>query len=1000
VIEDEQKTKTELPKQSSVFPGRAAQFEQAKDALRESEEKWRFLLKSSTDAILNLERDGTILFINHSVPGYTAEDTIGKTVYDFLPPEEHEKTRKAIEKVFQTGEAVGFETSVIGTDGNLLWYSNRLGPVKERDKVVSVAQISTDITERKKVEEALRESENSYRAVVENAVEGIVVVQGQTLQFVNPAIVSMMGYSEKELLTRPFIEFIHPDHREWAMGIHIKRLKGEEVPPIYALKAIDKEGNTRWLENNGILINWGNKPATLNFLRDITERKKAEQAIWASESEKKSILNAISDQLLFHDTDLAIRWGNEAVASSIGMTQRELVGCYCYELWYGRSEPCERCPVIRAIETCSHTEGIMTTPDGKWWEVIGEPVCDMDGKIRGAIEIARDITERKKAENALQESEQRFKVLFESAPDAIYLNDLKGNIVDGNKAAEEMTGYKREELIGKNIVESGLLSPEQVPEVIARLEKNAMGKSIGPEEFTLKRKDGSYVTVEVRTFPVKIGNQTLSLGIARDISAHKKAAEALREERDRAQKYLDVAAVIFVVLDANGRVTLINNRGCEILRYKEEDIIGKNWFDNFLPEGVRKDVKAVFKKLCTGNLEPVEYFENPILTKDGDERLIAWNNTLLRTEQGEIIGTLSSGEDITERKRAEETYRSLVDHSLQGLAILQDERIVFTNHALAEVTGYTIDELLAMSPEQVKAFVHPDDCELVWNRHRARLNGEEVPERYEFRGIRKDGSTCWLELHASRIEFQGKPAIQEAYVDITERKKAEQKLLDDQEQLKSLASQLTLAEERERRRIASDLHDQISQSLVISKMKLEALCKSGYGEELDKALDEVCNSLGWTIQDTRTLTFDLSSPILYELGFEAAAAEWLDEQIRQKHGIETEFEDDEQPKPLDDDIRVLLFRDVRELLINVVKHANAQNVKVSIYRIGEQVCVSVEDDGVGFDPDKVASMAAKKAEFGLFSIRQRLEQLRGHLEIKSEPGHGSRITMVAPLKSK
>ena len=102
MIEDEQKTKTELTKQSSVSPGRAAQFGQAKDAQRESETKWRFLLKSSPDAILNLERDGTILFVNHTVPGYTVEDTVGKTVYDLMPPEEHEKTRKAIEKVFTT----------------------------------------------------------------------------------------------------------------------------------------------------------------------------------------------------------------------------------------------------------------------------------------------------------------------------------------------------------------------------------------------------------------------------------------------------------------------------------------------------------------------------------------------------------------------------------------------------------------------------------------------------------------------------------------------------------------------------------------------------------------------------------------------------------------------------------------------------------------------------------------------------------------------------------
>ena len=244
------------------------------------------------------------------------------------------------------------------------------------------------------------------------------------------------------------------------------------------------------------------------------------------------------------------------------------------------------------------------------------------------------------------------------------------------------------------------------------------------------------------------------------------------------------------------------------------------------------------------------------------------------------------------------------------------------------------------------------------------------------------------------IERQGKWKIAKN----AERKRAEKRAKEYQAQLKSLASQLTLAEERERHRLATELHDQISQSLVISKVKLEALRKSGYGDELDKSLEDVCNSLGQTIQHTRNLTLDLSSPVLYELGFEKAVAEWLTEQIQGKYGITVEFETDGEAKALDDDIRVLLFRNVRELLINVVKHAHAPNVKVSIGRLGEQIYVSVEDDGVGFDSAEIVSGSAKRGEFGLFSIRERLEQLGGHIEIESKPGSGCRIKMMAPLK--
>jgi signal transduction histidine kinase len=148
----------------------------------------------------------------------------------------------------------------------------------------------------------------------------------------------------------------------------------------------------------------------------------------------------------------------------------------------------------------------------------------------------------------------------------------------------------------------------------------------------------------------------------------------------------------------------------------------------------------------------------------------------------------------------------------------------------------------------------------------------------------------------------------------------------------------------------------------------------------------------------RSLTFDLSSPILYEFGFEEAVAEWLTEQVEKKYGIATEFEDDGLPKPLDDDIRVILFRNVRELLINVVKHARAKKIKVSIQKIGSRIRVCVEDDGVGFDSTKAESLITSKEAFGLFSIRERLEHLGGNLEIKSSPGCGCRITITSPLK--
>jgi len=256
--------------------------------------------------------------------------------------------------------------------------------------------------------------------------------------------------------------------------------------------------------------------------------------------------------------------------------------------------------------------------------------------------------EQERAEEKSKSPGERLKILFEFASDACYLSDLKGAFIDGNRAVEEISGYKKEELIGKNFLKLGSLSPVQILEAAELPAMNALGKPAGPDEFKLQRKDGTEVSLEVRTFPVKLQGETLVLGIARDITRHKQMENILREERDKAQRYLDIAGVIFIVLGADQKVKLINKKGCEVLRCKDDEIIGKNWFDNFLPEESRNEVKAVFDRLMAGEIEPVEYFENAVLTRQGEKRIIAWHNTVLKDEANNITGAMSSGEDITE----------------------------------------------------------------------------------------------------------------------------------------------------------------------------------------------------------------------------------------------------------------------------------------------------------------------------------------------------------------
>jgi signal transduction histidine kinase len=206
---------------------------------------------------------------------------------------------------------------------------------------------------------------------------------------------------------------------------------------------------------------------------------------------------------------------------------------------------------------------------------------------------------------------------------------------------------------------------------------------------------------------------------------------------------------------------------------------------------------------------------------------------------------------------------------------------------------------------------------------------------------------------------------------------------------------LSLTEERERRRLATDLHDHVGQILALAQIKLGAIRESAASTHLVEPMDEVRRLIEQTIQYTRSLTFELSPPILYDLGFEAAV-EWLAELIQEQQGIAVKVQVDRSAKPLNDEIRVILFQTVRELLAHVVKHASAKNIRVFIAREDATLQVKIEDDGLGMG---ISTNAANgPCGFGFFSIGERLKYLGGHLDVVSEPGWGTRVTLQVPLK--
>lgn len=259
------------------------------------------------------------------------------------------------------------------------------------------------------------------------------------------------------------------------------------------------------------------------------------------------------------------------------------------------------------------------------------------------------------------------------------------------------------------------------------------------------------------------------------------------KERSLAQQYLDIAGVILVALDEKGEVTLINQKGSEVLQLREEEIVGKSWFDYFLPKRIREDVKSVFFKIVSGELDPFEYYENPVITSSGEERTIAWHNSLLRNEAGEITGTLSSGEDITERVKAEKALRFsrfALEHSADAALWLDSTfQIVYVNEAAGHLLRYSRDELLSMKIYDLAPDYPVEIWPSIWRE--IKQAGSVVRETVQ---KAKDGDLIPIEMTAYFMEFDNREYICSYIRDISRRKEAELAFTREHELLDAIST--------------------------------------------------------------------------------------------------------------------------------------------------------------------------------------------------------------------
>ncbi|MFX1562518.1 MAG: PAS domain S-box protein [Promethearchaeota archaeon] len=777
----------------------------AEIALQKSEERFRDMAESTSDWIWEVDANGVYTYASGNIEevlGYTAEELLGKTCFDLMPPEEAEKIRKIFTKITaQQDRIIDLENWNLHKDGHLICLLTNGVPILDAERnLLGYRGVDKDVTERKRVETALQESEARYRSLFDSVPLGLYrsTPDGQIID-ANPGIVQMLGFPDRESLLATNAADLYSDTVDRKLWQSLMEREG--VVRGFEAKFHRYDGTTIWVRDNArAFLDTDDKVLYYEgSMEDITNQKQAEIGLRESESKYRTLVEG-SLQGIAILQNFKIVFANPVIAEIMGYTVEELLS-FPPEKVQNSIHPEDQDLVWGRFR--KQLEGKPIPPqyefriiqkDGsiRWLEIFSR-LIEYQGQpgIQAAI---IDITNRKEAEEALRRSEEQYRELITLLPEGVGITDLDEKFIFVNSTFADMLGYDRQELLGMAVFD--IIGEEEIIKVRAETEKRKTEKS-SKYELEMITKDGSRRVVRVNAVPMRGKDRSIqgTIAVLSDITESKQAEAALRSSEERYRLFFEQASDVICVLDPQGRFLSVSPAVKTDFGYKPSELIGKSLQDSgvFAPETL-ETVLSNFRQVLKGENIPHPLYE--LIAKDGSRRISELRAGRMQKEE-EIIGIGVVIRDITERiqmekalRKSEEKFRYLVDYSLQGILIakIPPMRIVFANQGMESIIGYIPDELTSLSPEGIVGLVHPEDRDFFFRRFKDRIAGKIVPETYEFRVIHKDRTVHWVEIRAQRIEYEDELAVQATFVDITERKKAEIELRNSHHDLELYAS--------------------------------------------------------------------------------------------------------------------------------------------------------------------------------------------------------------------
>gem|GEM_PF-1452775 len=631
------------------------------DALRQSQEKWEALLQNLPDVVVIVSRDGTILEINEAAR--SIKDAVGRNAFEYVPPEQSEVMRKAFEQVFQTGKPCSYEIQGTGPAGpNTSWYTTRLVPIEREGQVIAAAMISRDITNRKRTEEALRESEERYRLLFENSPVsiGLGSPEGAVIS-ANKAMLDMTGYSVEEVPKVNLNDVYESveDRREL-----LEQVKKYGSVSNFPTRIKRKDGTVIDVLLSASAVHVGDKRLLQSTLIDITEQKKIREELERRERLFKDVAECSSDWIWEVDDKGKVTYASPAVERVLGYRPDEALGRPFYG--FVNPEDWERSKVtatdvIVQKQPFRETVGRMIHKNGQtvWVSISGSPVLDGKGNLLGYRGSTTNVTDRKLAEEALRESEERWRALVQNIPDIIITVASDGTILAINRS---VIGVPVEEVVGKKVYD--YIPPDQWDVMRSSLERVFRTEKKDTYEILGNGPRGPKTAwYETRAVPIKSdGEVTAVTLISTDITERRRARESLRESEEKFRLAFENAKDAILWADPETGVLINCNRAAEILfERKREDIVGQHQTAIHPPEKA-KLYATMFKEHI--EKRGVVDDEAEVLTASG--KVVPVHITASMTSVGGRGVLQGIFRDITFRKQAEEQLKDY-SHNLERM---------------------------------------------------------------------------------------------------------------------------------------------------------------------------------------------------------------------------------------------------------------------------------------------------------------------------------------------